>query len=57
VLRRHFGISAYEAEHEMPAWEREMLLRLFMVERGGSEGSSEVSGDPFSAVPDKLRKL
>jgi hypothetical protein len=57
VLRRHFRISAYEAEHGMPSWEREMLLRLFMEERGGSKGSSDISGDPFSSVPEELREL
>jgi hypothetical protein len=57
VLRRHFRISAYEAEHEIPAWEREMLLRHFMEGRGGSKGSSEVSGDPFASVPEDLQGL
>lgn len=26
MLRRHFGISAYAAEHVIPEWELDMLL-------------------------------
>jgi hypothetical protein len=56
VLRRDFGISAHEAENVMPAWEREMLLRLHVESREG--GSSDTpSCDPFSQVPEELRGL
>ena len=26
MLRRHFGISAHQAEHEIPVWEIDVLL-------------------------------
>jgi len=39
----------------MPAWEREMLLRLHM--ELSDRGSPEPSGDPFSAVPNELKEL
>jgi hypothetical protein len=55
VLRREFGISALEAENVMPAWEREMLLRLHMESM--EEGSSDTSSGDLSAVPDELRGL
>jgi hypothetical protein len=55
VLRREFGISAHEAEHVVPAWEREMLVRRYVqkvrIERGLDEGLADTVGEPLSRVP------
>jgi hypothetical protein len=52
VLRREFGISAHEAEHVIPAWEREMLLRRYVEQKEIERGDTPTpSGEPFSRVP------
>ena len=62
MLRREFSISAHEAEHVLPEWEREMLVRHVVGALGGGEaasvnGSAEPSGDPFSSVPSDLEGM
>lgn len=50
VLRRHFGISAHEAEFVMPAWERDLLLRQYAAEGQGEQEPDE----DFSMPPREL---
>ena len=59
MLRRYFNISALEAEHGMPAWERDLCLRGFARETGlALEGSANRQvADPFSRVPEELMRL
>lgn len=33
-MRRYLGIGAHEAEHELPAWERELLLDRLKTDLG-----------------------
>lgn len=55
LLRRHFGISAYEAEHVLPSWERSMLIERFIAEHAegdAGERGAAPSGAPLSRVPE-----
>ncbi len=54
MLRREFGIGAYEAEEEVFGWEREMLISRHVEILSGKGSSGDSSGD-LSAVPDELR--
>lgn len=46
VLRRRFGISAYDAEYTLPAYERELLLRGYEREMEGTEDEPDYSQPP-----------
>jgi hypothetical protein len=69
LLRKHFGISAEEADKLLPAWEVRLLLEQLADEmealaaaRGGAEPEPDpaarvTGGDPWSAAPKGLENL
>lgn len=60
LLRRHFGISATEANRGMPAWERELLIVGIRSELERAEQPAQDEPPPggqWSSVPSELRGL
>jgi hypothetical protein len=49
ILRRYFGINAYDAEHVLPAWERQLLLEEYVAE---SQEQSKTSRSVPVQAPD-----
>jgi hypothetical protein len=56
LLRRFFNYDETEAQHVIPAWYRDLLLRQLVKHETG-EGASPNSGNAFDAVPEALRGL
>lgn len=57
ILRVHYGIGALEAEHELPAWERDMLIDAYLEKTDDGTSRPAPSGGPFSVVPEELSGL
>lgn len=59
MLREHYGISALEAQHELPEWERAMLLSHILAKAGVHDGEADDGeapvADPFATLPDWAR--
>jgi hypothetical protein len=53
LLRSHFGISALEARHSLPAWERELLLEV-AKQANQDEDERPPTGNTFDRVPEGL---
>ena len=56
LLARYFNLSVWEANFQVPAWYRDMLLRR-LVEHETGEGKSAPSGNAFDSVPEELQGL
>ena len=53
ALRRFFGITAEEAEHGMPLWERELLLEQLVAHESSDESEADMPEDPFARPPER----
>lgn len=51
MLRRYFNYSAFEAEHVVPAFERELLVRQYVKSLEAEAGEDVPRGEPLSEAP------